>query len=46
MLVKVASFSVNSFLSSGRSSRARIESDPQAGMQAPQSMQPAGSTYI
>src|SRR5579862_2798770 len=43
-LKKAAFFSTNSFLSSGRSSAARIESEVHAGMQAPQSMHSAGST--
>lgn len=45
-LKNAAFFSMRSFLSSGKSSRAWIESEVQAGTQAPQSMQPSGSTYI
>ena len=43
-LKKAAFVSTNGFLSSGRSSAARIESEVHAGMQAPQSMHSAGST--
>src|ERR1017187_4969213 len=45
-LYKAAFFSMKSVFSSGTSSRACIESDVQTGIQAPQSMQPSGSTYI
>ena len=37
---------MKSFFSSGTSSSAWIESEVQAGMHAPQSMQPSGSTDI
>src|SRR5512143_2682012 len=37
---------MNCFLSSGTSSRAKIESDVHTPTHAPQSMQVAGSTYI